>query len=329
MKKWVVMLLMLLLMMHIPVFSEDSVYTCGLYEYIVLDNGEAQICSYSGEESVLDIPSELDGKKVASIGERAFNSNTITKISIPDSVVSLGNYAFSNCKCLVEVILPDSIEEIGINPFSGSSCFYKFVVSPDHSELALINGVLYSKVDKQLICCPSGLNIKKIDIPDGIKSIDESAFYMCRNLEEVTIPDSVITIGRGAFCWCDNLSKINIPNGIDGIEPFTFSNCKKISNMIIPDSVVSIGEYAFTACIAMSEIMIPNRIENIDQAAFYMCSNLNKLTLPRSIVSIGENAFAGCDRLVVTVSRDTYAQKYCEENNLMYECNDSLDWLQE
>ena len=156
MKKWVVMLLMLLLMMHIPVFAEDSIYTCGLYKYIVLDNGEVQICSYSGEESVLDIPSELDGKKVASIGERAFNSNTITEITIPDGVVSLGNYAFAKCICLAEIILPDSVKEIGINPFSGSLCFNKFVVSPDHSELALINGVLYSKVDKRLICCPSG-----------------------------------------------------------------------------------------------------------------------------------------------------------------------------
>ena len=105
-------------------FVRESVATTagaesyGDYSYKVLDNGTVEITSYSGSEEKVDIPAEIDGKSVTSIGSYAFKSSLCTDVTIPDSVISIGKSAFFDCALLTSITIPNSIKNVGNYAFS-------------------------------------------------------------------------------------------------------------------------------------------------------------------------------------------------------------------
>ncbi len=117
--------------------------------------------------------------------------------------------------------------------------------------------------------------IKKVVIKNGVTSIGERAFYLCRSLTSIIIPDSVTSIGKEAFSACTSLTSITIP-----------------------DSVIHIGSGAFSYCIALTRITIPDGVTYIDEEVFGYCTSLTSITIPKSIESIGEDAFAHCSSLL-------------------------------
>ena len=172
------------------------------------------------------IPDMIGGKKVTSIGDRAFYGNQLTSVVIPNSVTSIGDDAFVNNK-LTSVVIPNSVTSIG------DSAFY---------------------VNK----------LTSVVIPDSVTSIGDSAFSM-NKLTSVVIPDSVTSIGNRAFSM-NKLTSVIIPNFVTNIEMFAFAGNKLVSvvipdsltsigegvfygnqltSVVIPDSVTSIGEDAF------------------------------------------------------------------------------------
>ena len=116
--------------------------------------------------------------------------------------------------------------------------------------------------------------IKEINIPNGITSIGNGAFYNCSNLANITIPDSVTSIGNEVFYYCESLTSITLSNTLTSIGHNTFYGCSSLTNITIPDSVTSIGNYAFYKCSKLTSINIPNGITSIGNGAFYNCSNL-------------------------------------------------------
>lgn len=107
-------------------FVRESVATTagaesyGDYSYKVLDNGTVEITSYSGSEEKVDIPAEIDGKSVTSIGSWAFGDcKSLTSVTIPDSVTEIGYSAFSGCSSLTSITIPDSVTSIGDYAFNG------------------------------------------------------------------------------------------------------------------------------------------------------------------------------------------------------------------
>ena len=113
---------------------EQTEFVCAEYRYTLREDGTAEIIEYTGNVEELEVPEELDGKRVTGIGGRAF----------------------SNCYRLISVTLPDSVIEVGENPFWGCDDLTDIRVSPDSPALAVIDGVLFSKQDKRLVCYPSG-----------------------------------------------------------------------------------------------------------------------------------------------------------------------------
>jgi len=79
-------------------------------------------------------------------------------------------------------------------------------VSPSHSTLATIDGVLINKVEKELICYPCAFKKRSYTIPDSITSIGINAFSDCDSLTSITIPNSITSIGHYAFYNCPNLT---------------------------------------------------------------------------------------------------------------------------
>ncbi len=255
MKKCLAFLLICSLMVSAFLYAvaeeqKPEVYTSGDWEYILLEDGTAEIKEYNNKEiETVEIPEELDGKRVTGIGDDAFCfCQSLASITIPDSVTSIGDHAFFYCRALTTVTIPDSVTSIGINPFSGCDNLTNIIVSPEHPVLVTINGVLFDKTEKKLICYPCALKDDHYEIPEGIRIIGDDAFDYCEFLTSITIPDSVTGIGDGAFEECKSLSSITIPDGVTSIGKNAFSTCRSLSGIIIPDSVTSIGENAFSDC---------------------------------------------------------------------------------
>ncbi len=306
MKKLVSILLAIVLLLSLSAPAEETVNS-GDYTYRLLPDGAAEITEYRGKAKSLDIPSQLDGHTVTSIGESAFVwCNALTSVTIPEGVTTISDYAFSNCSGLTSVIIPDSVKEIGANPFEGCEKLTAIKVSPEHEYLAVTDGALVFKPDMRLLSFPMNKQ-GEYAIPQGIREIGESAFSGCDGLTSVTIPESVTSIGDSAFYNCIGLTSVTIPEGVTSIGNSAFSSCSGLTSVTIPSSVTSMGNIAFSKC-----------------------SGLTSVTIPEGVTSIGEGAFAECaDELTLTVQRDSCAVDYCRENELNYTYPDSLDWLKD
>ena len=212
------------------------------------------------------------------ICDRAFAGDcdsrpSLKSITIPDSVTSIGDKAFSWCESLQSVTIPDSVTSIG------DRAFY-------HCDFL------------QSVTAFSGCeSLQSVTIPDSVTSIGRSAFSGCESLQSVTIPDSVTSIGDWAFFCCSSLQSISIPDSVMRIGDSAFKFCSSLQSVTIPESVTSIGISAFSGCSSLQSVTIPNSVTSIGSYAFNGCKSLQSVTIPDSVTSIGDGAFGGCSSL--------------------------------
>ncbi|MGN0115106.1 MAG: leucine-rich repeat protein [Acutalibacteraceae bacterium] len=300
-------------------------FTGGDYTYELLNDGTIEITNYNGHAKTLEIPSEIDGKAVTSIGYGTFGiCSLLSSVTIPESVTFIDNNAFILCENLKSIALPSNITSISPSVFA---------------------------------FCES---LEQIAIPNGVTEIGNSAFYGCKSLESIVIPDSVTTIGEGAFENCVNLKSVTLPSKLESIYSGSFSGCESLESVEIPSSVKSIGYYAFADCWRLSNITFAdgsmlekvasgafdgtdiynneanwengllyignclysgvfqaNNNEDFDtdifakgditvksgtkviaDGAFSFCRELTGVTLPDTITHIGNYAFYGCEKLI-------------------------------
>ncbi len=238
------------------------------------------------------------------------------KISIPNSVTSIGSSAFSGCTGLTSVTIPNSVTSIGSSAFSGCTGL---------TSVTIPNSV--TSIGERAFENCTGLT--SVTIPNSVTSIGKYAFYGCRGLTSVTIPHSVTSIGSYAFEYCTGLTSISIPNSVTSIGSGAFSGCSGLTSISIPNSVTTIGDNAFQNCSGLTSInvaadnakycsvngvmfskdkttlviypsgkqgaySIPNSVTSIGDDAFYYCRSLTAITIPNSVTSIGNEAFYGC-----------------------------------
>ena len=139
--------------------------------------------------------------------------------------------------------------------------------------------------------------LTSISIPNSVTSIGEYAFYYCSALSSISIPNSVKSIGRHAFNTCKSLTSISIPNSVTTIEPSTFYKCSSLTSVSIPNSVTSILDNAFSDCGSLNSVSIPNSVKTIGSQTFLRCSNLTSITIPNSVTTIGDGALQHCSKL--------------------------------
>ena len=207
----------------------------------------SQITSFTFGSEVEHIPAYL-----------CYGMKNLTSVTIPNSVTSIGEYAFSGCSGLTQTNYTGDIAGwCGIN-FGGWGS------NPTtYSHNLYINNV----------------EVKDLVIPNSVTSIGDGAFCGCSGLTSVTIPNSVTSIGSSAFRDCSGLTSVTIPNSVTSIGGAAFRDCSGLTSVTIPNSVTSIGEEAFAKCRWLTSVTIPNSVTSIGVEAFAGCSGVTKFII--------------------------------------------------
>lgn len=232
------------------------------------------ITKYNGTDTVVVIPSKINGVTVTTIGTDAFLGLNITSVTIPDSVTEIGANAFAGCTNLTSVTYGGDWSKLTIqsgNPAvedAVNAQLFDFAFTPDNTAV-----IVRYKGTAADVTIPSRYKGKPVTM------IDHAAFYNSA-VTSVTIPDSVTSIRDNAFVFCSQLTNISIPN-----------------------SVTAIGSFAFDGCTKLESITLPSSLSTIQSYAFYNCGNLKTIRIPVSVTSIGNFAFDGCpSSMTVTYS---------------------------
>lgn len=231
------------------------------------------ITKYNGTDTVVVIPSKINGVTVTTIGTDAFLGLNITSVTIPASVTEIGSNAFAGCTNLTSVHYAGDWSNLTIqsgNPAvqdAANAPLFNFEFIPPDNTAVIVTNYKYNGA-----------------------------------AADVTIPSRyqgkpVTTIGHAAF-FNSAVTSVTIPDSVTSISDEAFINCPKLTNISIPNSVTYIGFSAFSSCTSLKSITLPSSLSFISGALFLGCSQLTTIHIPVSVTSIGNNAFADCPSLM-------------------------------
>ena len=227
----------------------------------------------------LTIPASFNGIRVTAIDNEGFKFTSVKQAFLPEGLVRIGDFAFSDCTYLVSCSYPSTLESIGTCAFCNSA-------------------------------------LRSVSLPEGLKTIEDDAFASCMHLETLTIPASVETIGNGAFfnspaltipsldpdskhftrkdsvLFSKDMSRLvfypmtkkdtryEVPSGVKEIAAYSFKNTY-LEELIVPEGVTKIGAGAFRESFRLRKVSLPSTLEIDDYygGIFEYCSALHSITV--------------------------------------------------
>ena len=295
--------------------SPPSAATIDDLEFVLIHGGSAYAVSAKNPKSIsgeVTIPALYNGKPVTWIMTHAFeNCSAITSVIFPDTLISIGEWAFYGCSALASIDLSDTeMTFIGARAFAECTAL----------SIALLPNTITSIQDLAFDNCRS---LTSIDLsPMPITSIKSGTFNKCSALTSILLPDTVTHVGSeafrgcsalasidlshtavtsiqsGTFNGCTALTSVRLPNSLNSIGNEAFKGCSALPSITLSDNVTTIGSWAFSGCFALASIDLSKlTIQSIEASVFNLCTALTSLVLPNSVSSIGDNAFSHCKHL--------------------------------
>ena len=184
--------------------KKQTILTSGDYQYVLLEDGSAELLYCLSDDAEIVIPDMLDGHRVTSIDTISF-SLSLTAVTLPNSVVDLDHNPFGCCPLLQTIS-----------------------VAPEHPSFYTLDGVLFRKKDDALVAYPRGKAASSYAVPHGTSAVGERAFDCCSFLTSVSLPASVTEIDDYAFSDCSALVEVSIPSSVDEIGSCAFNYCTAV-----------------------------------------------------------------------------------------------------
>ena len=253
-------------------FNVNSYVVDGNFLYF--DSTKTNLALYIGTDTNVTIPNS-----VSSIGKYAFAYCTaLTSINIPNSVTSIGSFAFEGCTGLTSVTIPNSVTSIGSSAFQNCSSL---------TSVTIPNSVTYIGYSAFQNCS----SLTSVTIPNSVTYIGYSAFERCSGLTSVTIGNSVTSIGNEAFADCYRLRTLN----------YNAINCRDFSNSSerVHDNYEDVWYTIYTGVFpkSLKRINIGDSVQRIPANFAYAIDSLMAIIIPNNVTSIGDFAFNGCSNL--------------------------------
>ena len=298
-------------------------------------NGDHEL-SYAEAAAVTDLGEVFkENEEITSFDELQYFTNlteipwnafelchNLKSVVIPNSVVTIGGYAFAHSG-LTSVVIPESVTSIGQSVFWACEQLTSIIVESGNTVYDSrdnCNAIILTATNVLMHGCNSTI------IPNTVVSIYREAFNGRTGLTSIDIPNSVTSIGVAVFNQCFGLTSVSIPNSLTSIADNAFSS-SGLTSVTIPNSVTSIGGGAFSGCSDLTSVTIPNSVTNIGDGVFSSCSGLTSIvvesgntvydsrdncnaiirtgtneliagckntTIPNSVLRIGSSAFRGC-----------------------------------
>ena len=222
--------------------------------------------------------------------------SAVENLSLPESLVTIGNHTFSNMTTLQYCRMFDNVESVGEYGFAGD---------------VNLTDLIFSKKVKTLrnnlfMNCTS---LPLFTVHPAVTSIEDNAFMNCNSLATLSFTDSndLLNIGRRnengslAAMFSDSpieslyLSRWLIYN-IDQESYAPFYNRSTLTDLRFGATLGDIGKFLFEKCSSIATVNIPG-VESIGEKAFYDCTALSGLTFNSGTKSLGEQTFANCTAL--------------------------------
>ena len=305
---------------------------------------EENVSQVSGD---ITIPEEAKGYRVVQIETSAFEQTAITGVFIPNSVKTIGSYAFQMCVDLKSVRLSEQLTRIAGYTFYGCKSLtsidipegvtsiddYAFAGCEQLKDINIPSGVeqfgknvfwntgftSLPKLPESLTVIPKGMfyectQLTSIEIPENITMIDECAFGRCP-ISEIEIPANVTHVGVAAFANCKNITDLTIPDNVTEIGFNAFNGCSNLKTVKLSNNITSLNQGVFNECSSLESVIIPNGVKSIGKFAFEGCSSLGSINLPETLEEIGEQAFFGCSSLKQLFIPKNFVRFGKDENN--------------
>ena len=322
-------------------FSQSEVTPSTSFEYEIID-GKVRITDFSGNESIVVVPSEIDGKKVAIIGENAFSNKNVRAVSIPDGVEKIEKSAFEDSDGLATLRLPfvgDGEGEYGFGYIFGAKRYDENAVHiPSSLDMVIIGQDCREVADNAFSGCKM---LSAICFEGNIEKIGQFAFFECFDLVCISFGRLDGKILEYAFAYCSSLYSIKL-DGANEIANGALLSCSSLNSVTLPfvggnseknqylgyifgaespeyndefvpsslrkvdiaDGCESVADRAFSSCKYITEINLPKTVNSIGIRAFYACRSLKEIDLRGEVKELGDDAFLGCDSLKKAVLGD-------------------------
>ena len=199
---------------------------------------------YDAHISVVGCGKQTSGGEVKIFPRITYKKNTYDVALIVDE-------AFKNCANITSVVIPASVVIVGHNLFNDCLGLERIVVESGNTMYDSrdnCNAIIETATNKLMCGCKTSV------IPNGVTSIDESAFSGCTGLTSIDFPNSLTSIGDRAFWGCSSLRSITIPEGVAQIGIAAFYGCSSLTSITIPASLASVGNWSFQGCSNITEI---------------------------------------------------------------------------
>jgi hypothetical protein len=209
------------------------------YEISDLGNGNIEIKKFVGfDKAETVIPTKINGKKVIGIGKDAYKQcKGIKRLIVPEGIEYISEGAFAHCTEMSNVILPTSLKQLGKK-----------------------DSTIHFRAHWDSMGAFQGTAITKIDLPNGITTIEDNSFKECDRLVQILFPDNLKRIGEYAFQSCDSLEEVILPSKVEVLEVGAFGFCKKLSKVKLNEGLKKIGSYVFSHDPRLIYLTIPQSI---------------------------------------------------------------------